>query len=97
MRLLALALALTISTISSAQAQMPCGKREDFTAKLQKKYGEVRRGMGLGGGMIFELWTNGDSGSWTILMTRPNGVSCIYAAGEEWNDAPVIEETGDPA
>ena len=97
MRLLTLALIFAIPTVSFAQPQMQCGKRDQVTAKLEKQYSEFQRGAGLGGGMIFELWTNGDTGSWTILLTRPDGVSCIYAAGEDWQDASPIEETGDPA
>ena len=93
----ALAGGLILSSTAYADTPMPCGKREDFTAKLEKQYGEVRRGMGLAGGAaMFEVWTNGDSGSWTILMTRPDGVSCIFAAGEEWHDVIKTAKVGDP-
>ncbi len=40
--------------------------------------------MGNRGESVTELFTNGKSGSWTILVTRTNGLSCIAASGEDW-------------
>ena len=34
---------------------------------------------------VVELYV-GDNGSWTILVTLTNGMSCIAAAGENWAD-----------
>ena len=28
------------------------------------------------------------SGSWTILVTKPTGVSCVVASGEAWDHVP---------
>ncbi len=81
-----------------AQAQMACGTRDSVVAKLGDKYGEVRRGGGLAGPTaIFEIWASEATGSWTILKTMPNGMACIVAVGEGWqDDSNEAIATGDP-
>lgn len=34
-------------------------------------------------GAVVELLQSGD-GSWTLIMTMPNGFSCLMAAGQHW-------------
>ena len=36
-------------------------------------------------GSILEVLASKD-GSWTISVTRPDGMSCVVAAGEAWED-----------
>jgi hypothetical protein len=70
-----------------ARAQMACGTRDSVVAKLGDTYGEVRRGGGLAGPTaIFEIWASDVTGSWTILKTMPDGMSCIMAVGDGWQD-----------
>lgn len=70
-----------------AAAQAVCAPRESVVAQLQEKYGEVRRGAGLqDGAAVIELWSSPRTGSWTIIMSRPSGVSCVMAAGEAWTE-----------
>ena len=81
-----------------AQAQMACGTRDSVVEKLGEKYGEVRRGGGLAGPTaIFEIWASDVTGSWTILKTTPNGLTCIMAVGDGWHDdAGELTPVGDP-
>ena len=77
------ALALIALPSFDAEAQMVCGQREDIVSQLKNKYGEVRYSYGLQQGRgVVEVFANGDSGSWTILVTSPQGKSCLMAAGE---------------
>ena len=70
-----------------AQAQMACGTRDSVVAKLVEKYGEVRRGGGLAGPTaIFEIWASEATGTWTILKTTPDGLACVMAVGDDWQD-----------
>lgn len=80
-----------------AAAQMACGERDSIVAKLNDNYGETRRSGGLAGpNMIFEIWASEATGTWTILRTAPNGITCIAVAGTDWwEDIPEPEE--DPA
>ncbi len=81
-----------------AQAQMACGTRDSVVAKLGEKYGEVRRGGGLAGpAAIFEIWASEATGTWTILKTTPDGLTCVMAVGEGWHDdAAEPVPVGDP-
>lgn len=69
----------------AAEAQMRCGPRDTVVGHLSTKYGETQQSVGLqqGRGMV-ETFANPDSGTWTILLTTPNGMSCLMAAGEAW-------------
>ncbi len=81
-----------------AQAQMACGTRDSVITKLGEKYGEVRRGGGLAGQTaIFEIWASEATGTWTILKTAPDGMACIMAVGDGWqDDANEAIPAGDP-
>ena len=54
-------------------------------SQLQQSHGETAKGLGLGnrGQSVIELFVS-ETGSWTILITRTNGLSCIAASGENW-------------
>ncbi len=72
---------------SAAQAQTTCGTRDAIVKKLDEIYGEVRRGGGLAGPTaIYEIWASEATGTWTILKTTPNGLTCILAVGTAWHD-----------
>jgi hypothetical protein len=39
-------------------------------------------GMSTNGGLV-ELYTS-ENGTWTLMLSQPDGVSCLIAAGENW-------------
>ena len=83
----ALALGMAVAAPVVAQAQVACGARDSVVRNLGEKYGEVRRGGGLTGSTaIYEIWASETTGSWTILKTTPNGMACVMAVGEGWQD-----------
>ena len=71
--------------VLAGTAQARCLPREEAIAQLQQYHGKTARGLGLGnrGRSVIELFTS-KTGSWTILITRTNGLSCIAASGENW-------------
>ena len=74
-----------------AQMQMTCLDREMLIQKLETRYNESLNGAGLQGPKsILEIWSSEDSGSFTILVTKPDGKSCIVASGLNWRtfDSP---------
>ena len=88
---MALAISLTAAP-TSAQAQMVCGQRDDIVKQLQVKYGETRRSVGLQQGRgVVEIYASEKTGSWTILVTDPRGMSCLMAAGEAFEIEQVAE------
>ncbi len=72
---------------ASAQQQPPCVKRTDFLKHLEANYKEAPVAMGLttGGGLLEVVVSQ--NGSWTIIVTTPNGISCGVASGENWESA----------
>lgn len=84
----ALTAALLHSEYARAQG-MPCAPREQLVQVLTSEHKEQQEGQGLApNGTIVELFVS-PAGSWTILLSRPDGVSCIAAGGTDWEPAPV--------
>lgn len=81
----------------SSSQQMICGNRAQIVGRLGQKYGETRRSIGLTGRRgVVELFASDETGSWTILLTNPQGVTCLMAAGEAFESDPVAQ-AGNPA
>ena len=73
-------------------AQSNCANRDIVVDKLAVKYGEAFAGGGLQSTQqIFEVWYSPEKGTWTILMTRADGVSCIMASGTNWRDGAAVK------
>ena len=70
---------------STAMAQPQCNERDNVLALLAKKYQEtpVAGGVTNTGGLV-EVLTDTKGGTWTIIVTTPQGMSCLVAAGEGW-------------
>lgn len=81
---LALVPVLSLSSFEAA-AQTACSPRGDVIGHLAKKYGEAPVAVGITdkGGLV-EVLTTGDGTTWTIIVSMPNGTSCMVAAGEGW-------------
>ena len=78
-------LLLTLPAMTSANAMMQCGPRKIITQQLKQKYRETSGGLGLASGILFEIWSAPDTGTFTILTTTPQNISCIMAAGRDWS------------
>ncbi len=79
-----------------AQAQQ-CDQRTKIIGHLARKYQEapVAIGVTTSGGMV-EVLTSGDGGTWTIILSNPNGTSCLVAAGEGWRALPFDKTVYEP-
>jgi hypothetical protein len=75
---------LTLGSFEAA-AQTACNPRTEVVGHLAKKYGEAPVAIGVTnkGGLV-EVLTTGDGNTWTIIVSMPNGTSCMVAAGEGW-------------
>ena len=79
---------LAIALSSPAFGQAQCGDRTAIIAELATKYDETRLGGGIdGAGALIEVFTS-DAGTWTAIMTMPDGRTCMVAAGENWETFP---------
>lgn len=75
---------------TDAEARANCKQRDQLVATLSQKYKESRRGYGLSNKyQVLELYAS-DNGTWTAVVTTPDGKSCIVAAGEAWTEQKPI-------
>ncbi|MFU1478376.1 hypothetical protein ACM25N_12005 [Roseovarius sp. C7] len=95
--------AALILGIASPAVAATCGKRGDMVTSLEKKYLEQLQVGGLqeveGDKSVVELWTSEKTGTFTILMTRSNGISCVLAVGTDvfFAEQKVAEGEGTPS
>lgn len=98
-------LALIISTVSlllwsqTAAAQQPaCTDRSDVLSHLSSEYSEAPVAMGIANnGGVVEILSSKTGTSWTIILTMPNGMTCMIAAGEHWESIPSMATLGPTA
>ena len=70
---------------TGANAAPACGKRSDVLTQLFEKYNETPVGVGLAsnGGLI-ALLTTDTGATWTLVIHRANGTTCLLATGHDW-------------
>ena len=83
--------AAMLPAVANAQAAA-CADRASLVRSLSNNYAEVPKSMGLAAnGAIFEIFAS-EKGTWTILVTRPDGISCLMATGEGWETMPQLAQ-----
>lgn len=81
-----------------AFGQMQCGPRDMVLDVITKApWNEVRRVEALAEKGVVEVYGNTETGTWTVIITDPNGMTCIRGSGV--NGFAVLSEgpSGDPA
>ena len=79
---------IALGSSNPAQSAGMCGKRVDFIKALNDKYQESGKALGIAGQVnLVEIFAS-KAGTWTILVTTPEGKSCIIAAGSSWEELP---------
>lgn len=59
-----------------------CAPRDVVLHRLSEGFGETRQSIGLGANnAVVEVFAS-DTGSWTIIVTFPNGSTCLVASGQ---------------
>lgn len=68
-----------------APAQGPCDQRDSVLSLLAKRYKEMPVAVGVTSeGSLVEVLTDAKGTSWTIIVTSPQGTSCLILSGEGW-------------
>lgn len=68
----------------SAFAASVCAEHNSMVKALEEKYRETLSQYGLAGKTnLVEIFIS-NAGSFTILATRPDGLSCVVATGDNW-------------
>ena len=84
---------LCLAVPAAAQEPSRCGPREAVVAMLADRHGEAQVGYGVAQGAILEVWRNTASGTWTVVITTPDGQSCMVADGQGWQDVMAPQGT----
>ncbi len=85
----ALAVAPVVGLRATAFAQSVCTTRGEVTKQLDSRYSEAPVAIGLAkSGGVIEVFATTDGSTWTIIITMPDGTSCMMAAGEAWENLP---------
>lgn len=80
---------LMVIVAKKAQAQSACAAHDEFAALLANKFGEQKIGFGIAANALVEIYVS-HKGTFTMLITEPNGPSCIFAAGKDWESSHEI-------
>ncbi len=66
-------------------AQGACAPRTDLARALSRQHAEAPVALGLASnGNLMEVFASNLGETWTLVMSMPNGLSCVVAAGEGW-------------
>lgn len=77
------------AAVQPAMAESVCANRDIIVTRLQQDYSEAPSAVGMSeSGAVIEVLAARDGTTWTILMTTPDGLSCVIATGEAWERAP---------
>ncbi len=83
----AVALTFGIATEAASQTSRNCAPREMVVDRLAEGYGETRQSMGLGSNnSVVEIFASNETGTWTITVTSPNGMTCLVASGQAFEE-----------
>lgn len=96
MRAIMFALMCLLPITAAAQGRN-CAPREVVIERLADKYGESRQNVGIGGqGLMMETFASTETGTWTITVTMPNGITCLMASGQSFEVLAQTLPDGDP-
>lgn len=89
---ISLAAALLVAAAASpppAEARSFCAPRDNIVKILDKRFSEKRQAIGLASqtGLV-ELYVS-SGGTWSMVRTNVQGVSCVIASGHAWEQAPL--------
>ena len=76
---------LTAPVPGAAQSAQNCAPRDIVVTRLAETYGETRKSIGLGANnAVVEVFASEDSGTWSITVTMPSGLTCLVASGQAY-------------
>ena len=94
--LVAAGLVLFGALMCPAEAAPECGPRDELPDRLMGAWGETRASRAMDArGLLFEVWTNVETGTYTATLTTPGGVACIVSEGRAFEGLRAVK--GDPA
>ncbi|WP_424977121.1 hypothetical protein [Leisingera sp. S232] len=101
-RLLGLSLLFGMAATAPPALAASCGNREVMTQRLESGYSERLTAGGLqksrAEATMIEVWSSDETGTFTVLVTHANGISCVVATGSSFFQiADKAPEPGTPS
>jgi len=90
--------ALLMLVPAVAQAQPRCAPRASVVAQLEGVYLEAPIVSAVSDvGLLIETWASALGETWTLLVTRPDGFTCVMALGRDLIVGPLPIALPEPA
>ena len=65
--------------------EMSARAHPGLTNQLDSRFSETSIAIGLASNnVVVGVCSNGDGSTWTVVFTKPDGMSCVMATGEDW-------------
>lgn len=91
------ALVFLVPLAEAQTARRICADRDQIVGTLTGYFGETARSWGMGpSGRIIEVFASEETGTWTIIVSAPDGTTCLVASGNAWQDLARMAR-GEPA
>lgn len=89
-------IALSTIPVAAETGSPPCAPRPELLKQLSKRFNEAPVALGLAkNGSVIEVLTSDDGETWTIMISQPNGSSCLVAVGEGWEELKRVGAKGE--
>ena len=90
-RLLTASLLFGMSALAPPLHAATCGPRDGVVERLQTQYEETLKAQGLQNAQaLIEIYSSEKTGSYTVLLSRADGISCILSTGTHWLEAEPV-------
>ncbi len=91
-------LAVALFLVSSAaMAQVPCGQRDKIVESFAVNFKEAPIASGISStGSLIEVLSTHDGKTWTLIVSSPDGDSCLIGSGQGWRTKPHELDTAEP-
>ncbi len=90
--LLTAGLLLGVVGIATPAYAASCAKRDIVVKRLKALYSEQLTAGGIQTTSTtqnyVEVWSSPDTGTFTVILTTPYGLSCVVASGTDWQNLP---------
>lgn len=89
--LMSLVLSVIDPRLAASQTMSRCAPQATVAVQLARNYAEAPIASGRQqNGFIIQVYATADGSTWTVVLTSPNGTSCLVAAGERWKAVSFI-------
>lgn len=91
------ALTMTVIGTANAQSKTPCAPRAEVVKSLDGLFNETPAARAcVADGALMEVFVSSE-GTWTMLLTSPQQMSCLVGSGDNWEDLPRGKSLGHSA